>query len=136
MLARVTRRFLPNLAANVPRPEGGTSEKMLRIARQHIHAVMKGKSVDEIVQEFEISRLKNTKPVGYVGLEGIQNDTSAARNKENVFRDRLNTMSNEKQKLGLNRDELIKTTLTRVDNRVDRARRMINFDGENSSDIR
>lgn len=97
---------------------------------------MKGKSVDEIVQEFEISRLKNTKPVGYVGLEGIQNDTSAARNKENVFRDRLNTMSNEKQKLGLNRDELIKTTLTRVDNRVDRARRMINFDGENSSDIR
>ncbi|KRT82007.1 glycoside hydrolase, partial [Oryctes borbonicus] len=136
VLARVTRRFLPNLAANAPRPEGGTSERMLRIARQHIHAVMLGKSVDEIIQKYEIHRLKNIKPLGYVGLEIQQNDTSIAKNKENVFRDRLNTMSNEKIKLGLNRDELIKTTLSKVENRMDRVRRMIKFDDENNSDIR
>lgn len=136
VLARVTRRFLPNLAANAPRPEGGTSDRMLRIARQHIFAVMKGKSVDEIIQDFENSRLKNAKPIGYVGLEAARSDVSSAKNKENVFRDRLNTMSNEKQKSGLNRDELIKTTLAKFENRVDRARRMINFDDENNSDIR
>ncbi|GJQ66272.1 hypothetical protein Trydic_g4322 [Trypoxylus dichotomus] len=136
VLARVTRRFLPNLAANVPRPEGGTSERMLRIARQHIHAVMQGKSVDEIIQEYEMNRLKNMKPIGYVGLENTQNDIATAKNKENVFRDRLNTMSNEKIKMGLNRDELIKTTLSKGENRADRVRRMIKFDNENNSDIR
>ncbi|KAI4468426.1 hypothetical protein MML48_2g00005750 [Holotrichia oblita] len=136
VLARVTKKFLPNLAANAPRPEGGTSDRMLRIARQHIHTVLKGKSVDEIVQEFEANRLKNLKPTGYVGLEPIHVDISFAKNKENVFRDRLNTISNEKNKTSLNRDELIKTTLTKIENRVDRVRRTIKFDDENNSDIR
>lgn len=72
VLARVTRRFLPNLAANVPRPEGGTSEKMLRIARQHVHAVVNGKSVDEIVQEVE-AKSRVRRPVGYVGLGDKEN---------------------------------------------------------------
>lgn len=124
------------MAANAPRPEGGTSERMLRIARQHIHAVIKGKSVDEIIKEFEISRIKNMKPNGYVGLEAHQNDVSTARNKENVFRDRLNTMSIEKQKVGINRGELIKTILPKFDNPIDRARRMIKFDDENKNDVR
>lgn len=136
VLARVTKKFLPNLAANAPRPEGGTSDRMLRIARQHIHAVLKGKSVDEIMQEFEANRLKNLKPTGYVGLEGVHVDISFAKSKENVFRDRLNTISNEKNKTSLNRDELIKTTLTKIENRLDRVRRTIKFDDENNSDIR
>lgn len=56
-LARVTRRFLPNLSSNAPRPEGGTSERMLRIARQHVFAVTKGKTVEEILQSKGVSLL-------------------------------------------------------------------------------
>lgn len=84
MLARVTRRFLPNLSANAPRPEGGTSDRMLRIARHHSYAVVKGKSVDEIIQEYHKSRVVRTqKPQGYVGIEDYNNLLNRTSNNSN-----------------------------------------------------
>lgn len=122
-LARVTRRFLPNLSANVPRPEGGTSEKMLRIARQHVHAVVvNGKTVDEIVSQVELSnRNKIRKPVGYVGL----NEESSARNdKENL---------SEKKTVSEN-DENAKSKHLRVENKIDRIRKVIDFGDDDDDD--
>lgn len=125
VLARVTRRFLPNLSANAPRPEGGTSEKMLRIARQHVHAVVNGKSVDEIVLEVEINRNKMRKPVGYVGLEASTSrmDVSHAKNdKENLAQQKVNVLCEKSTN-----DENIKPKHIRPENKIDRIRKVIDF---------
>lgn len=115
VLARVTRRFLPNLSANAPRPEGGTSEKMLRIARQHVHAVISGKSVDEIVLEVEVNKNRARRPVGYVG-PGDKIDVSHAKNdKENLS-----------QQKNVN-DENVKPKHLRQENKIDRIRKVIDF---------
>lgn len=119
-LARVTRRFLPNLSANAPRPEGGTSERMLRIARQHVFAVTRGKSVDEIIQNVLESRSKiQPRPVGYVGLDDERN----IKNKENIFHDtnNLNEISNSRKL------DKVKT----LESKIDRVRKVINFDSDN-----
>lgn len=122
-LARVTRRFLPNLSANAPRPEGGTSERMLRIARQHVFAVTRGKSVDEIVQNFMENKSKiQPKPTGYVGLDDDKN----IKDKENIFRDnsQMNKLSNSSKTI--NNSNVLK----KVENKIDRVRKVINFDAE------
>ncbi|CAH1101450.1 unnamed protein product [Psylliodes chrysocephalus] len=61
-LGRLTRKlFLMTTADCV-----GVTEKMLRIARVHAFAVVKGKSPEEIYEEFLKQRSKNLKPHGYV----------------------------------------------------------------------
>lgn len=118
ILARVTRRFLPNLSGNAPRPEGGTSERMLRIARQHVFAVTRGKTVDEIIQSVQESRAKiPVKPTGYVGPNScsLLDNTCSTRNKENVFHDSANIMPRKQE------------------NKIDRVRKVINFDDNESS---
>lgn len=125
VLARVTRRFLPNLSANVPRPEGGTSERMLKIARQYVFAVTKGKTVDEIVQEAENSKLRQKKPVGYVSVEdACKMDVSQARNKENILQDNTNILNSIEKKP---KAEVLKPRFASSENRVDRIRKVIDF---------
>lgn len=130
VLARVTRRFLPNLSANVPRPEGGTSERMLRIARQHVFAVTKGKTVDEIVQETEINRLKHRKPTGYVSAaenafcKGNASSLSQAGNKENVLQDNINILNSMEKR---QKPEVKSSRFAGGENRVDRIRKVIDF---------
>ncbi|KAF2901418.1 hypothetical protein ILUMI_04765 [Ignelater luminosus] len=85
VLARLIRHFLPNLFTNGPRPEGSSTESMLRIARQHVFAVTRGKTVEQIIKEAE-SKVRVAKPSGYVGLEKVE----SMRNKENVLQDRVN----------------------------------------------
>lgn len=98
-LARVTRRFLPNLSAHTPRPEGGTSERMLKIARQHVFAVINGKTVDEIIHEAELNSLRFRKLTGYVSAEEIsKTDVAFVRNKENILQDRSNIMNSQDKK--------------------------------------
>lgn len=126
VLARVTRRFLPNLSANVPRPEGGTSEKMLRIARQHVHAVVNGKSVDEIVLNVEMNKNKMRKPVGYVGLDAATTsrvDVNQAKNdKENLSQKKKNVLCEK-----IVNDENVKPKHLRPENKIDRIRKVIDF---------
>lgn len=57
VLARVTRRFLPNLFMSTGRSEGSTSETILRIAKKYVFAVTRGKTVDEIVAEAEKNKV-------------------------------------------------------------------------------
>ncbi|XP_022911801.2 uncharacterized protein [Onthophagus taurus] len=131
VLCRVTKRYLPDLSANAPRPEGGTSERMLKIARLHVGAVLQGKSVDEIVQEYEQRRLKTLKPSGYVSLENVKKmDVSQAKenvlkendvnlkDRDNVLKDRVNVQS-----VGVN---LVNREVKKVD-RIDKVRKVINF---------
>lgn len=122
---------MPNLSANVPRPEGGTSDKMLRIARQHVHAVVNGKSVDEIVLEVEINRKKHQKPSGYVSMEASTSkmDVSHAKNdKENVSQKKVGVLCER------NTDEnVLKAKHLRPENKIDRIRKVIDFGDDNDS---
>ncbi|XP_057657788.1 uncharacterized protein LOC130894811 [Diorhabda carinulata] len=61
-LGRLTKKlFLPTSADCV-----GVTEKMLRIARHHVIPVVKGKSVEEIYEEYMKNKAKNVKPQGYI----------------------------------------------------------------------
>lgn len=128
VLARVTRRFLPNLSANAPRPEGGTSEKMLRIARQHVHAVINGKSVDEIVLEVELNKNKARRPVGYVGLENKVDVSHAKNDKENLSQQKVSVLCEKNVN-----DENVKPKHVRTENKIDRIRKVIDFGDDTDS---
>lgn len=87
VLARLIRHFLPSFFTNGPRPEGSSTESMLRIARQHVFAVTRGKTVEQIIKEVE-SKVRIAKPSGYVGLEKVVKSVEfSSRNKENVLQD-------------------------------------------------
>ncbi|KAJ8949228.1 hypothetical protein NQ318_022740 [Aromia moschata] len=120
VLARVTRRFLLNLSNNASRAEGGTSERMSRIARHHVYAVVKGKTVDEIINEYMRNRLRNVKPRGYIGIEEFrERNRELANDKENAIQGRVNaTASLEKKKLEQLGSE----------NKIERIRKVINFE--------
>nr|XP_023025972.1 uncharacterized protein LOC111513979 [Leptinotarsa decemlineata] len=118
ILARLTRRFLPNLSANAPRPEGGTSERMLRIARHHVFAVVKGKSVDEIYNEYVKSRARQAKPQGYVSLEEF---VEQKENKENACR---GVRSSSRRGGG-------ECPPLANENKIERIRKVINFGDDN-----
>ncbi|EFA07347.2 hypothetical protein TcasGA2_TC015944 [Tribolium castaneum] len=119
VLARVTRKFLPGLKF-----EGRTTEKMFRIARHHSFAVVKGKTVDEIVNEYVKSRMKNQKPQGYIGIEefhGLRKDEGS--DKENILVDRSNVESVEKK-----RDVPGPKTRFLSSNRIERIKKVISFE--------
>lgn len=128
VLARVTRRFLPNLSANAPRPEGGTSEKMLKIARQHVHAVITGKSVDEIVLEVELNKNRTRRPAGYVGLEDTTNKVDVSHARSDKENQKVNVLCEKNVN-----DENVKPKLLRAENKIDRIRKVIDFGDDTES---
>lgn len=109
---------------------------MLRIARQHVFSVIKGKSVDEIVQDYQKSRLKIAKPSGYISKEQANSFNQENRecnsnssHKGNVLQDRSNILnSNDK-------GSSTKLKSGRLDNKVDRVRKVINFDEDNQCNV-
>lgn len=120
-LARIIRKLLP---LNAPVKEVGTTERMLRIAKYHVHAVIKGRSVDEIVQEFLKNRMKNSKPQGYVGIDEFVNNTINNNRKPtyNVLQDKANVLESlEKKKLA----EPTKPKMGSI--QVERIRKAIDF---------
>ncbi|KAJ8971816.1 hypothetical protein NQ317_004846 [Molorchus minor] len=99
VLARVTRRFLLNLSSNGPRPDGGTSERMLRITRHHVYAVVKGKTVDEIINDYLKNRTKAVRPQGYVGIQEFNDkNKEAANDKENAISSKINSVASLEKK--------------------------------------
>ncbi|XP_060525055.1 uncharacterized protein LOC132701272 [Cylas formicarius] len=121
ILARVTRRFFStyaNGASNI----AGTSEKMLRIAKHHVFAVVKGKSLDEIVAEHLKNRARLQKPQGYIGLEefnNLRNQTNFTTKEQRVLQDRANTIESwEKRKM---------EQLAKPESKLERIRKVINF---------
>ncbi|XP_044264787.1 uncharacterized protein LOC123011432 [Tribolium madens] len=123
VLARVTRKFLPGLKF-----EGRTTEKMFRIARHHSYAVVKGKTVDEIVNEYVKNRIKNQKPQGYIGIEefnGLKKDEVS--DKENILHDRSNSENIEKR-----REVPGPKTRFLSSNRIERIKKVISFDEKDS----
>lgn len=102
---------------------------MLRIARFHVYAVMKGKQVDEIVSEHLRNRMRNAKPQGYVGPGGFNSEkgNSETSNKENSTQVRFNTQESVDKK----RLEQLSKPKAGTENRIDRIRKVINFGDDN-----
>ncbi|CAG9864246.1 unnamed protein product [Phyllotreta striolata] len=73
-LGRLTRQLFL-LTAN---DSVGVTEKLLRIARHHVIAIVKGKSPEEIYEEFLKQKSKNAKPQGYVAPESSAPETKPA----------------------------------------------------------
>lgn len=137
VLARVTRKLLPGLKSELR-----TTEKMFRIAQLHSHAVVQGKSVDEIVGAY-LKEPRVKRPQGYVGLEEFNRSTAAeclgerskkddsfkdgvGCNKENVLQDKANIMESieKRREFAGYKSKLIN------DSRIDRIRKVISFDDE------
>jgi hypothetical protein len=122
VLARVTRRFLPNL-----RVEGRTSEKMFAIAKHHAHAVVKGKMVDEIINEYRKNKVKNQKPHGYIGIEEFNNLNNRSENyadKENILQDKINIIESIEKR----REHSDSKSRLFIQNRIDRIKKVISFE--------
>lgn len=119
---------MPDLLANGPRQPGSTSDRMLRIARQHCYAVTRGKTYEEILQQAKEANvnLKNLKPpTGYVSLEQAK-----AVQVKNVLQDKvMNIESNSAKKRSSPRREEMKAD-TKIDenNKLRNIRRQIIFD--------
>lgn len=65
ILARAVRRLIYHMNSAVSGPlVGSTSERMLRFARRHVLAVIKGASVEEIIAEYSKMQQKQRKPQG------------------------------------------------------------------------
>ncbi|CAH1955387.1 unnamed protein product [Acanthoscelides obtectus] len=125
VLARVTRRLMLNITLGQPRPEGSTTERMLRIAKHHVIAVIKGKSVEEIISEYNRQKAKTFKPQGYIGIEEFNRLESMS--KENILRDKIENAINSSSKVMMN----LHSKFT-PNNRIERIRKVINFgDDEN-----
>ncbi|VEN58183.1 unnamed protein product [Callosobruchus maculatus] len=120
VLARVTRRLMLNVTLGQPRPEGSTTERMLRIAKHHVISVIKGKSVEEIISEYNRLKARTFKPQGYIGIEEFNRLESMS--KENILRERIENAANSANKTVEN----VPTKFT-PNNRVERIRKVINF---------
>nr|CAI5856750.1 unnamed protein product [Callosobruchus analis] len=120
VLARVTRRLMLNVNLGQPRPEGSTTERMLRIAKHHVISVIKGKSVEEIISEYNRLKAKTFKPQGYIGIEEFNRLESMS--KENILRERIENAANSANKPVEN----LQTKFT-PNNRVERIRKVIKF---------
>lgn len=119
-LARITRKLLPY---NAPGKEIGTTERMLRITLHHIHAVIKGRSVDEIVQEWLRNKSRSAKPQGYIGIDDFStNSNSNRKNSFNVLQDKANVLESLEKKKSI---EPIKLKLGNI--QVERIRKAIDF---------
>lgn len=118
ILCKIVKHLMPDLLSKGPRQPGSTSDRMLRIARQHVFAVTRGKNFDDILQQIKETEanFKNLKqPTGYVPPESFKSDEKL----KNVLQDKvLNIESNMKivrspdSKVGL-RDENNKARIKR-----------------------
>lgn len=126
VLYKVTKKFLPDLSPNTPRPDGGTSECMLRISKQFVSAVVSGKTIDEIIQAEQNKQKTKINSVLSIKSQTVMHDNVTIRNKDNVLKDKQNTMSNEKSSSGLRRLPI--KANSRQENKVERVRKVINFD--------
>lgn len=120
-LARITRKLLP---LNAPGKEVGTTERMLRITRYHVHAVVKGRSVEEIVQEYLRNRARIVKPQGYVAIEDVAgtNGTGTRKPSFNVLQDKANVLES------LEKKKLLEPNKPKLGNlQVERIRKAIDF---------
>lgn len=134
VLARVTRRLLPNLTTG-QKTEIGTSERMLRIAKQHVFSVTKCKTVEDIILTYEANRLKTIKPSGYVAKEEPEKkiDVSVARGSRDVFQDKANII-NSYEKVAPPQPPA--RPMSTIENRVERVRKIINFDDDSAMSFR
>ncbi|XP_072391920.1 uncharacterized protein mi [Diabrotica undecimpunctata] len=88
-LGRLTRKlFLMTTADCI-----GVTEKMLRIARHHVIAVVKGRSPEEIYDEFVKNKAKNLKPQGYVAPEKPSTDKKEVERKPFTGKSSFNSES-------------------------------------------
>ncbi|CAG9764813.1 unnamed protein product [Ceutorhynchus assimilis] len=124
VLARVTRRFyVDQIQTKTGKLECSTSDRMHRIARHHVISVIKGKTADEIFNDYvtknRASRVQ--RPQGYIAPEEFnQSKTAPSSGKETALQDRSNTMESwEKRKTA----QMSKPS----ENRIDRIRKVINF---------
>lgn len=113
----------------MPRPEGGTSEKMLKIARQHVHAVITGRSVDEIVLEVELNKNRARRPAGYVGLDDATHKIDVSHAKNDKENQKVNVLCEK----NVNDENVMKPKLLRVENKIDRIRKVIDFGDDTES---
>ncbi|XP_066249064.1 uncharacterized protein mi isoform X2 [Euwallacea similis] len=122
VLARVTRRFFISqmIASGGAKCEGGTSERMHRIARYHVISVIKGKTPDEIVHEYLRNKAKVQRPQGYVPPAEMR---APSGDKENVFQARGNTLESWEKR----RAEQQPSKQPLLENKIERIRKVINF---------
>ncbi|XP_076268398.1 cyclin E-interacting protein minus [Rhynchophorus ferrugineus] len=128
MLGKVTRHIftcqMASSAAAGVRLEGGTTERMNRIAKHHILSVVKGKSFEEVIEEYKRSRPKVNKPQGYVPPEdhsSLKNKVNSG-SKENVLQDRANTFESWER-------ERVRQTAkpSTTETRIQRIKKVIDF---------
>ncbi|KAH1006110.1 hypothetical protein HUJ05_006876 [Dendroctonus ponderosae] len=128
VLIRVTRRFYNSQMATCglvgAKSDVGTTERMQRIARFHVISVIKGKSVDEIVNEHLKKRARAQKPQGYIPPEDFREPKPkvASGVKDHILQDRANTIESwEKNRL----EQTTKPSITA--NKIQRIRKVIDF---------
>lgn len=119
VLARVTRRII--VASNIKLEGSGTSEKMLRVARRYSYSVVKGKSVEEIMSEYNKTKVRNVKPQGYVAPQDYNPfPKESSVSKESALKDRDSNNGDSVTKNSSN--------VTKPESRIDRIRKVINFE--------
>lgn len=98
---------------------------MFRIARHHSYAVVKGKTVDEIWNEYVKNRMKNQKPQGYIGIEEFNKSKRVETvDKENVLQDKSNVSESGDKR----REILGPKSRFLSQNRIDRIKKVISFE--------
>lgn len=90
----------------------------------HVRAVIKGRSVDDIVQEYLKSKAKCTKPQGYIGIADVAINNSYNRKPSfNVLQDKANVLES------LEKKKLLEPNKLKIGNnmQVERIRKAIDF---------
>ncbi|XP_044745392.1 uncharacterized protein LOC123307229 [Coccinella septempunctata] len=122
VLARVTRRCI--VSSNIRLEGSGTSEKILRVARRHVYAVVKGKSVEEIMSEVHKTRVKNIKPQGYIAPQDYNPfPRESSYSRESALRDRDSNSGDS-----VTKSSSSQMTTNKPESRIDRIRKVINFE--------
>lgn len=122
-LCKIVKNLMPDLLGG-PRQPGSTSDRMLRIARQHVFAVTRGKTYDEIMQQVkeQNENQKNTKqPTGYVPLESIKSEEK----RKSVLQDKVTNIECNQPREILKSPEYV---MGRDENNRARIKRQIRFD--------
>lgn len=117
VLARVTRRCV--FSSNIRLENSGTSEKMLRIARCHSYAVVKGKSVEEIMSDYNKSKSRTQKPQGYIAPQDYREPMVPSRDSALKERDSNSSVTKSYSSQPI---------VAKPESRIDRIRKVINFE--------
>lgn len=131
ILCKVVKHLVPDLLSNGPRQPGSTSDRMLRIAKQHVFAVTRGKSYDEVIQQAKEANenLKNLRqPTGYVPLDNFKSEEK--KRHDNILQDKVMNIENNQSKNSLKSPDY---SLGRDENNKARIKRQILFDDVDNS---